>query len=65
MLIRPNFLLLTLTLELHREFSRVRPVSALSHPESQMVKRLTPAVVLRIRVIVGIGRVILGTVPCI
>jgi hypothetical protein len=40
-------------------------VSALSHPEVQTVKRLTPAVVLRIWAIMGNSRVIVGTVPCL
>src|SRR5215475_12432470 len=38
------------------------PVSALSHPQTTGVKRLTPAVVLRIGVILRNSRVIMGTV---
>src|SRR5215831_3788846 len=56
---RPNFF--TTRSHLHR-VSGARPVSALSHPETTGVKRLTPAVVLRIWVILGNSRVIMGTV---
>src|SRR5215475_13892252 len=44
------------------EKSETHPVSALSHPETAAVKRLTPAVVLRIWVILGNSWVIMGTV---
>ena len=40
----------------------MRPVSALSHPETTVVKRLTPAVVPRISGITGSCRVVVGTV---